>query len=362
MAQNLGAFTPTKFALQLVKTLYNKTIYRMVTNTKYEGMIKDSGDTVTIRTAAKINLSPYTKGMTLVSQELNPTSEELKIDQEYYFKFIVDDVDKIQNDINAMDEYSDNAKEDISELIDTDILTYAKDNVLKANVIGGDYATGTVAIDSAGVVTGTGTTFTAQMVGGHFQATGHTTSYVVVSFASGTSITIEELGGGTYTGGVIAGGTAFDIAAATPLALTKSNIYSYLVELDVRMSEALTPKGGRFIVVNSRFEGLLRNAPEFIPAVESAYKGVVKEGGIGRIANLDVYCSELVPGDNTDGFYFWAGTKEYMAFALQILKTAVVPSNANANEFNDTCKGLVVWGRKVCNGNRGRAAVLRATV
>ncbi|MHA1401174.1 MAG: hypothetical protein ACTSQE_12565 [Candidatus Heimdallarchaeaceae archaeon] len=362
MAQNLGAFTPIKFALQLVKTLYNKTIYRMVTNTKYEGMIKDSGDTVTIRTAAKINLSAYTKGMTLVSQELNPTKEELKIDQNYYFKFIVDDIDKIQNDINAMSEYADNAKSDISELIDNDILSYAVKNVLGTNVIGGDYSTGTVAIDAAGAVTGSGTTFTAQMVGGYFQADGHTDWYLVTGYTSSTVIAILDLGGVAYSGGVIGAGASYEIAGATPIALTKSNIYSYLVELDVRMSEALTPKEGRFIVVNSRFEGLLRNAPEFIPAVESAYKGVVKEGGIGRIANLSVYTSELVTGDNTDGFYFWAGTKEYMAFALQILKTSVVSSAVNANEFVDTCKGLVVWGRKVCEGNRGRAAVLRATV
>ena len=101
MTQNLGAFTPIKFALQLVKTLYNKTIYRMVTNTKYEGQIKKSGDTVTVRTAAKITLSAYTKGMTLVAQDLNPTSETLDIDQQYYFKFVVDDIDEAQNDIDA---------------------------------------------------------------------------------------------------------------------------------------------------------------------------------------------------------------------------------------------------------------------
>lgn len=364
MAQNLGAFTPVKFSLILVKTLYNNTIYRMVTNTKYEGQIKDSGDTVTVRTAGKINLNSYTKGMTLVKQDLNPTSEELKIDKQYYFSFGVDDIDKIQNDIDTMKEYATNASGDISELIDADVLDYARKNIKGENVVGTDYTTGTVAVaDTTGVVTGTGTTFTSAMVGGYFKAAGHTDYYLVTGFTSATEITISDLGDtGTYTGGAIAAGATFEIKGATAVALTKDTVYSYLVDLDVLMSESLTPKNGRFIVVNSRFEGLLRKAPEFIPAVESAYKGVVKEGGIGRIANFDVYTSELIPGDNTDGYYFWAGTKEYMAFAMQILKTSVIPSESDPNSFMSTCKGLVVWGRKVFEGNRGRSAILKATV
>jgi hypothetical protein len=92
MAQSLAAFTPIKYSLKLVELLYNDTLYPSITNTKYEGMIKDSGDRVRVRTAAKITLSAYTKGMTLVKQELNPTYEDLLIDQNYYFSFGVDDV------------------------------------------------------------------------------------------------------------------------------------------------------------------------------------------------------------------------------------------------------------------------------
>lgn len=362
MSQNLAAFTPIKYSLKLVELLYNDTIYTSITNTDYEGQIKDAGDRVRVRTAAKITLSPYTKGMALVKQDLNPTSEDLIIDQQHYFSFGVDDVDKIQNDIDAINEYAMNTKRDMAELIDTDLLTYGRKNVNHANMIGTEYATGTAAVAATtGVVTGTGTTWTAAMVGGIFKHNASSQSFLVVSRASNTSITIKDLDGVAYTGGVLADG-AYSIAGATAVALTKSNVYQYIVALRTALGKSLAHKKDRFLVVNSQFEGLLLQAPEFIPAVQTAYNDVVKNGLIGKIAGFEVYTSELVSGDNTTGYWFLAGNKSFMSFAAQIMKTAVVPSEADPNSFVSTCKGLLVYGRKVFEGTRAHGAVLRATL
>lgn len=363
MSQSLAAFTPVKYSLKLVELLYNDTLYPSITNTNYEGAIKDAGDRVRVRTAARIALSTYTKGMTLVKQDLNPTTEDLVVDQQKYFAFVVDDIDKFQNDIAAITEYASNTKRDMAELIDTDILDYMRKNVDGDNAIGTAYSTGTVAVAvTTGVVTGTGTTFTAAMVGGYFKAAGHTAYYLVTAYTSGTSITITDLSGSGYTGGAIGAGATYVINAATAVAITKSNVYAKLVELRTALGQNLTPKAGRFIVVNSQFEGLLLQAPEFIPAVQSAYNDVVKNGLIGKIAGFEVYTSELIAGNNTTGYWFVAGTKDYTAFALQIMKTSVVPSESDPNSFVSTCKGLLVYGRKVFEGNRGRGAVLRATM
>jgi len=51
-----------------------------------------------------------------------------------------------------------------------------------------------------------------------------------------------------------------------------------------------------------------------------------------------------------------------MAFATQISKVSVIPSDTDPNSFISTCKGLLVYGRKVFEGNRARGAVLRATL
>jgi N4-gp56 family major capsid protein len=367
MANELAPFTPVKYSLKLVELLYNDTLYPFITNTMYEGQIKDSGDRVRVRTAAKIVLSTYEKGTTLVAQDLNPTEEDLIIDQLHYFKFVVDDVDKIQNDIDTINEYAMNTKNDMAQLIDTDLLSYMRKNVDGENVVGTAYTTTGMDDKSikvaatTGVVTGSGTTFTAAMVGGYFKWTGSESYYLVTAYSSATSITIKDLDGIAYTGGVETN-SLFTINAATATAITKNNVYAQIVALRTALGQKLTPKEGRFMVVNSHFEGLLMQAPEFIPAVQSAYQNVVEKGLIGSIAGFKVYTSELVDGDNTTGYWFVAGTREYCAFAAQIMKTSMIPSAQSENTFVSTCKGLLVYGRKVFEGNRGRGAVLRATL
>jgi hypothetical protein len=363
----MAAFTPIKFSLKLVELLYNDTLYPSITNTQYEGMIKDSGDRVRVRTAGKLTLSTYTKGMQLVKQELTPTSEDLLIDQQKYFSFGVDDIDKIQNDINAITEYASSAKMDMSTLIDTDILAYGVKSVYYSNAIGTNYSTGTVSVAATtGVVTGNGTTFTAAMVGGIIKMSGFTNGYYVSAYSSATSITIVDQGSvgdatPAYTGGASASAT-YVIYGATHIAATKSTIYKNLVDTHTAMSANLCPRENRFIVVNAAVEGIIRQAPEFIPAVQSAYNGVVEKGLLGTIAGFKVYFSELVAGNNTTGYFLLAGNKNYLAFAAQIMKTSVVPSEADPDSFISTCKGLLVYGRKVFAGNRALGAFLRVVV
>jgi len=92
MTQSLAANTPIKYSLKLVELLYNETIYTKITNTNYEGEIRSEGDRVRVRTLGKLTLSDYTKGTTLVAQELAPSYEDLIVDQQKYFKFQVDDI------------------------------------------------------------------------------------------------------------------------------------------------------------------------------------------------------------------------------------------------------------------------------
>lgn len=363
----LAANTPIKFSLKLVKLIYNDTIYPLITNTDYEGEIKNEGDRVRVRTASKITLSVYNKGMTLATQDLAPTSEDLIIDQYRYFKFVVDDIDKLQNDINTMDEYASNAKLDMSELIDTEILSYGRKHLHGLNAVGTDYATGTVTVAvTTGVVTGVGTAFTAAMVGGFMRVTGHPTDkyYLVTAFTSATSITILDMDGVAYTGGALAG-AAFIIKAATALALTKTNIGQYLIQVSTVISQATKNRTApRWLVVNALLEGIIRQAAEFIPAVDRAYNEVTRNGDItvGKLSGFNIVFSELVDGNNTTGFWFLAGTRDFIAFAAQIMKVSFVDQANDPNSFVSTCKGLLVYGRKVFEGNRYRGAVLRGTI
>lgn len=365
MANNLSAFTPIKFSNKLIQKLWNETIYNQITNTNYEGEIKQAGDRVRVRTEADIALSDYTKGMTLVTQDLAPTYEELVVNKQKYFKFIVDDIDKFQNDIATIDVEAANARKQISKVIDVDVLSAYKE-VDGDHAIGTAYATGTVAVAATtGVVTGSGTTFTAAMVGTPFKATGQTSWYTINAYTSATSITIEDQATpGTYSGGAISASTAYNIPAASPITLTKSNIYGYIVQLGTTLDTSLASMNGgdRWMVANAKLKGLLMQAPELIPAIATAYEDVVKKRMIGEISGFRVYQTELVNGDNTNGYFFLAGDNQFISFAMQILKVNVINSDADPNSFVSTCKGLVTWGWNVFAGNRGRGAFLRGII
>jgi hypothetical protein len=252
----------------------------------------------------------------------------------------------------------------MAQVIDTDILSYARKQVLSANMMGSTagYTTGTISVAATtGVVTGSGTTFTAAMVGGILTSTTLTASYLVTAYTSATQITIKDLDGVAYTGGAVTG-EAYVLNGDAAIALTKTNVYGYLVDLGTKLDQSLCPTEGRFIVINGALKGILRKSPEFIPAVANAYEGVVVKGLLGEIAGFKVYQSELVDGNNSTGYWFIAGTKEAIAFAVQISKVSVVPSEADPDSFISTCKGLLVYGRKVFAGNRDRLAVMRGTI
>lgn len=80
---------------------------------------------------------------------------------------------------------------------------------------------GTVAVGAGGAVTGTGTNFNTNNVGLPFKLPGITRDFVVGTFTSTTSITLQELDGSTYTGGVVAAGTSYILRAGSLINLVQ---------------------------------------------------------------------------------------------------------------------------------------------
>ena len=60
-----GAFIPTLWSGKLLAKFYQNTMLSEVTNTDYEGELKNQGDTVRIRLAPSISISDYTAGQSL---------------------------------------------------------------------------------------------------------------------------------------------------------------------------------------------------------------------------------------------------------------------------------------------------------
>ena len=75
------------------------------------------------------------------------------------------------------------------------------------------YNTGTVAVSSGGVVTGTGTTFNTNWVGARFRAAGMSSDYEITSVTSTTVLQLRDIdtASSAYTGPTIAAGATYSI-------------------------------------------------------------------------------------------------------------------------------------------------------
>ena len=128
---------------------------------------------------------------------------------------------------------------------------------------------GTVAVTAGGVVTGTGTNFLSTQVGLPFKLPGIARDFVVGIFTSTTSITIQELDGSTYTGGVVAAGSTYILRAGSliaPAQVGSSEVGKVLffnpLTTQVRMGNDTNgtkiPTGARVRVPNIHFNSALQ--------------------------------------------------------------------------------------------------------
>lgn len=132
---NLASYKPEIWDLELNPIFHKSGVMMQCVNRKYDGKIKNAGDTVKIRSRVEdaIIVKDYTGE--IQTQSLPDSSQNLPIDQQKYFSFLVDDIDKAQTDIDVMKEYSDEARIAVDLVKDTSILALHT-SVPTANTIG----------------------------------------------------------------------------------------------------------------------------------------------------------------------------------------------------------------------------------
>jgi hypothetical protein len=151
MANNLTAFVPQVWSRRIVANINQINVaLAVMTNTDYEGEIQQAGDTVQVRTFGSITVSTYSRGLVIVPQSLAPVKETLVINDARYFAFDVDSLDVAQNDINAIQGYTQRAGVAMSNVIDTFVMGYTL-NGNAANTIGTQVAPIALAPATAGL-------------------------------------------------------------------------------------------------------------------------------------------------------------------------------------------------------------------
>ena len=97
----ITTFIPTIWEARLLAHLDKALIYGNLCNRDYEGDISQAGDTVIINQIGDIAIKDYKKTEDITLDDVDGTPTQLKIDQQKYFAFKVDDVDAAINDFET---------------------------------------------------------------------------------------------------------------------------------------------------------------------------------------------------------------------------------------------------------------------
>ena len=280
-------YIPQLYAKKVLYDFYKSTVWREVTNTDYEGQFKNAGDSIQIRKAPAITTNNYTKGLGITYEVPAAASTEMTISYAKYQAFRIDDVDKVQMDVDLMNMYATDASNRLQIVVDVDVLT-------------------------------------AMATGVHASNTGATAGAI---------------------SGDIALGAVTD--ATTNIEVDRTNALDKLVDLGQALDEQNIPADGRFAIIPAWYASRLKQSDIKAADFSGDTTGVVRTGLIGMINGMKIYVNNSVytaaSGAETS-YYVLAGTKEATSFALQLSKvdTLTIPES-----FGQYWRTLWVYGIKV---------------
>ncbi len=141
-----GLFKPELWSKELLRKINDSGVMLECVNRNWEGEIKSHGDTVHIQKIGNVTVGDY--GDDAISYEkLDGETDTLIINQKKYFAFCVDDIEKVQANIEYMQKYIDQAKKSCVLVQDTFLLGKAADATTK-NQMGDITLTKTNAYDT----------------------------------------------------------------------------------------------------------------------------------------------------------------------------------------------------------------------
>jgi len=275
-----GNFIPEIWSGKLIENFYDATVLAAISNTNYEGEIRRMGDTVNIRTTPEIAIKTYVKGQTLSVENPDKPKIQLVIDKGEYFACIEDDVDKVQSDVNMMDTWSKDASERMKIKIDQRVLTDILPDISALN---------------------------------------------------------KGATAGRITGNIDLGTTG------SPIAITKSNVLDYIVDLGTVLDEANAPEGERFLVIPAKMAGMIKKSDLKDASLTGDSVSVLRNGRLGMIDRFTLYMSHNL--SVTSGkFNIIAGHKMGFTFASQMTEMESLRAEST---FGNVIRGLQVYGYKV---------------
>ena len=275
-----GNFIPEIWSGKLIENFYDATVLAAISNTNYEGEIRKMGDTVNIRTTPEITIKTYVKGQTLSVENPDKPKIQLVIDKGEYFACIEDDVDKVQSDVNMMDTWSKDASERMKIKIDQRVLTDILPSISALNK-------------------------------------GATAGRITANINLGTT--------------------------GSPVAITKTNVLDYIVDMGTVLDEANCPESDRFLIIPAKMAGFIKKSDLKDASLTGDSVSVLRNGRLGMIDRFTLYMSHNL--SVTSGkFSIISGHKMGFTFASQMTEMESLRAEST---FGNVIRGLQVYGYQV---------------
>lgn len=297
-----GAFIPTLWSGKLLAKFYQNTILSEITNTDYEGELKNQGDTVRIRLAPSISIQDYTVGQTLSYEVPTPIYQDMQVNKGKYFGVQVNDVLAYQADMDLMNMFTEDAAKQLKISIENEVFfnSFVTEGPAAANE-------------------------------------GSTAGAISAAYNLGTDL----------------------------VPVTGSNVLNTILRMSTALDEQNVPEDGRFLVISPYDRHLLMQSNIAQAYFTGDQSSVVRTGKIGMLDRFNVYVSNLLPKGGAGKALvaglsgvgsgatltnavarrtMIAGTKQAVSFAMTVDKTEPL---RNQTDFGDIVRGLAVYGRKV---------------
>lgn len=305
-----GTFIPEIWSGKLIEKFYASTVLAAISNTDYEGEIKNKGDKVKIRTKPTITIKDYTANGELTVERPSAPTVELVIDQGKYFNLILDDVMDVQSDINMMNMWSDDAAQQFKLVIDRQVLLAMIGKAAAAN---------------------------------------------------------RGIAAGAISGNINLGvtGTPVNVVSRNPTAIAgKTEVVDLLINLGLVLDEQNIPEQGRWVVIPAWMGAQIKQSELRDASLTGDGTSILRNGRLGMVDRFTIYVSNLLPTIATapgllaaGEWAVFAGTSHALTFASQINKVETMRSE---HTFGQLLRGLQVYGFAVLDGTALAQAIVKA--
>jgi hypothetical protein len=291
-------FIPEIWSGKLIEKFYASTVLAAISNTDYEGEIKNKGDRVKIRTKPTITIRDYDADGLLGLDRPTGGSIELFIGNGKYFSLILDDVMEVQSDLNILSMWSDDAAQQLKITVDKDVL---------------DGIVGQMAAANQGVAAG------------------------------------------VITGSLNLGvkGSPISVVGRNPT-VGQVELLDVLMRMGQVLDEQNIPEVGRWVVMPAWAGRMIKQSELRQAYLSGDSVSMLRNGRLGMVDRFTIYISNLLPTNATDSTNFasgeypiFAGHAHGLTFASQISKVETLRSELT---FGQILRGLQVYGYQVVDG------------